>query len=147
MIQFRRIVCPTDFSPTAQHALDHAATMARSFGAELVILHVVPELNYPIRGLGMAQAFPHLREELHTRAKEHLQEVQAALGKDLKSSIDLRDGVPHDAILDCAKEKQADLIVMGTHGHTGLKHALLGSSAERVVRTAHCPVLTVRNPS
>lgn len=146
MIQIRRIVCPIDFSPTAQHALDHAAELARSCNADLVLLHVVPELDYPIRGLGMAQAFPHLREELHTRAKEHLAEVQKGL-KNVKSTLELRDGVPHDAILECAKAVAADMIVMGTHGHTGIKHALLGSSAERVVRLSTCPVLTVRSPS
>ena len=145
MTQIRRIVCPTDFSPTASQAVDYAAAMARSFGAELVLLHVVPELNYPIRGLGMAQAFPQLREELHTRAKEHLLDVQKAIGSGLKSSIEMRDGIPHDAILACAQAVKADMIVMGTHGHTGIKHALLGSSAERVVRLSTCPVLTVRS--
>ena len=146
MIQIRRIVCPIDFSPTAQQALAYAAELARSCNAELVLLHVVPELNYPIRGFGMAQAFPHLREELHTRAKEHLAEVQKGLAN-VKSTLELSDGVPHDAILECAKVTKADMIVMGTHGNTGIKHALLGSSAERVVRLATCPVLTVRAPS
>ena len=146
MIQIRRIVCPIDFSPTAQHALDYAAELARSTNAELVLLHVVPDFDYPIRGLGMAQAFPHLRPEMHTRAKEQLTAVQQKL-KNVKSTLELRDGVAHDAILDCAKAVKADMIVMGTHGHTGLKHALLGSSAERVVRLSPCPVLTVRSPS
>jgi universal stress protein A len=145
MTQIRRIVCPTDFSPTATKAVALAAEMANRFGAELVLLYVLPELNYPIRGLGMASAFPHLREELHTRAKEQLTEVQKGLPAGTKSSLDLRDGMPHDLILACAKDKNADLIVMGTHGHTGIKHALLGSSAERVVRLAECPVLTVRS--
>jgi len=143
MTQIRRIVCPTDFSPTASNALAYAAEMASRFGAELVLLYVLPELNYPIRGLGMASAFPHLRDELHTRAMEQLIEVQKGL-PGIKSSLELRDGVPHDMILTCAKDVHADLIVMGTHGHTGIKHALLGSSAERVVRLSECPVLTVR---
>ena len=60
---------------------------------------------------------------------------------------ELREGTPHEAILAFAKERQADLIVMGTEGHTGLAHALLGSTAERVVRLAICPVLTVRTPA
>jgi nucleotide-binding universal stress UspA family protein len=147
MTQIRRIVCPTDFSPTAGHALAYAAELARSFGAELLLLYVLPELNYPIRGLGMASAFPHLRDELHTRAKEQLAEVQKSLPPGVRTSIELRDGAPHDMILACAKERGADMIVMGTNGHTGIKHALLGSSAERVVRLAECPVLTVRSNS
>ena len=145
MTKIRRIVCPTDFSPTASHAVAYAAELARSFDADLVLLYVLPELNYPIRGLGMASAFPHLREELHTRAKEQLTEVQKGLGSGLRTSIELRDGAPDEMILACAKDLRADMIVMGTHGHTGIKHAILGSSAERVVRLAECPVLTVRS--
>jgi nucleotide-binding universal stress UspA family protein len=143
MTKIRRIVCPTDFSPTAAHAASYAASMAQAFGAELVLLHVLPEFNYPIRGLGMAGAFPHLLEQLRERARENLQQAQSGLGG-VASTTELREGTPHDVILAVAKERQADLIVMGTEGHTGLTHALLGSTAERVVRLAACPVLTVR---
>lgn len=146
MSKIRRILCPTDFSPTANVAVDYAVAMARSFQAELVLLHVIPELNYPIRGLGMAAAFPHLREEVHLRAKEHLTQVHQKLGSDLAVKEEIRDGAPHDMILAAAKDLGADMIVMGTHGYTGLKHALLGSAAERVVRLSTCPVLTVRHP-
>lgn len=144
MAQFQRIVCPTDFSPTATHAVTMAASMASSFGAELVLLHVIPEFEYPIRGLGMASSFPHLREELHTRARERLEETKTSLGPNLKVRTEVRDGDPYEQILACARADKADLIVLGTHGHTGIRHALLGSTAERVVRLAECPVLTVR---
>lgn len=144
MIQIRRIVCPTDFSPTAARAVDYAAEMARTFDAELTLLHVVPEMNYPLRSFGMASAFPHLREELHQRANDELQKVKTALGPKTKATAVLRDGESHVQVLDCAKSIGADLIVMGTHGHTGLKHAFLGSTAEKVVRLSECPVLTVR---
>jgi nucleotide-binding universal stress UspA family protein len=146
MTRIQRIVCPTDFSPTAAKAVDYAADLARSLGAELVLLHVIPDLNYPIRGLGMAAAFPHLREEVHARANEQLAALPAKLGQGLVVKTEVRDGAPHDVILAAAKDHGADLIVMGTHGYTGLKHALLGSAAERVVRLATCPVLTVRHP-
>jgi nucleotide-binding universal stress UspA family protein len=146
MTRIQRIVCPTDFSPTAAKAVDYAADLARSLGAELVLLHVIPDLNYPIRGLGMAAAFPHLREEVHARANEQLGALPAKLGQGLVVKTEVRDGAPHDVILAAAKDHGADLIVMGTHGYTGLKHALLGSAAERVVRLATCPVLTVRHP-
>ena len=121
--------------------------MAKAFGAELQVLHVLPVLNYPIRGFGMSAAFPHLVEELRTRANEQLQQILPALAKGIVCTSDLREGSPHEAILAFAKERQADLIVMGTAGHTGLAHALLGSTAERVVRLAICPVLTVRTPA
>lgn len=149
MIQLDRIVCPTDFSPTSSRAVEYAATMAESFDAELVLLHVIPEMNYPLRSFGMAHSFKHIQEELHAKATEQLEqrivELKAALPK-LKARILLRDGEAHEATLDCAKEEAASMIVMGTHGHTGLTHALLGSTAEKVVRLAACPVLTVRTP-
>lgn len=146
MPQFQRIVCPTDFSPTADAAARYAASLARAYSGELVLMHVLPQLHYPLRGLGMAEAFPHLQEELHTRAKERLAEVVQSLGSDLRVRTELRDGETYEQVLACARDSKADIIVMGTHGHTGLKHALLGSTAERVVRLAECPVLTVRMP-
>ncbi len=147
MPKYRRIVCPTDFSPTAGVAVAHAADLARAANAELVLLHVLPTMNYPLRGLGMAEAFPHLQAELHTRGKERLAEAMKALGTGLSVRTELRDGEPYEQVLACAKAVGADLIVIGTHGYTGLKHALLGSTAERVVRLAECPVLTVRQPA
>ena len=150
MIKLSRIVCPTDFSPTSSTAVDYAATMADSFHAELVLLHVIPEMSYPLRSFGMSHSLEHIQEELHEKAKETLQEraekAQAAL-PNLSVPCILRDGEAHEATMECAKEESADMIVMGTHGHTGLTHALLGSTAEKVVRLAQCPVLTVRTPS
>ncbi|MDO8348751.1 MAG: universal stress protein [Planctomycetota bacterium] len=146
MIKIRRIVCPTDFSPTAQHACEYAAELARSFGAEVVLLHVIPEMNYPQKSLGMVTAFPNLRQELEQRAKAELDGQRKLFDANVKVRTELRDGQSHEQILDCANAVKADLIVIGTHGHTGLKHMLLGSTAERVVRLATCPVMTVRKP-
>ena len=148
MIELKRIVCPTDFSPTSSQAVDYAATLAEQFGAELILLHVVPEMTYPLRSFGMAASFPNLHEELHDRARGALQQAAEQLEQKLKAvsvRIDIRDGEAHEATLECANDQQADMIVMGTHGHTGLTHALLGSTAEKIVRTAPCPVLTVRS--
>ena len=141
---FRRILCPTDFSSTSSKAAAHAMTMARAFHAELVLVHVVPEMNYPLRSFGMAAVLPDMRRELHAKAGETLRQVAASLGSDVPLRTVVADGEVHTAILQCSKSEGADLIVMGTHGHTGLKHAMLGSTAERVVRLAECPVLTVR---
>ncbi|MFN3243960.1 MAG: universal stress protein [Planctomycetota bacterium] len=150
MIKLDRIICPTDFSPTSSKAVDYAATMADSFDAELVLLHVIPEMSYPLRSFGMSHSLEHIQEELHEKAKETLQErateAVKALPK-LRVRCVLRDGEAHEATMKCASEESADMIVMGTHGHTGLTHALLGSTAEKVVRLSKCPVLTVRAPS
>jgi nucleotide-binding universal stress UspA family protein len=145
MIEIRRIVCPIDFSATSRRAADYAAELARTFAAELTLLHVIPELNYPLRSFGMASSFPHLHEELHRRADEALLQEKLRLGPDVTIHTELSNGVAHAQVLECAKAVGADMIVIGTHGHTGLKHALLGSTSERVVRLADCPVLTVRS--
>lgn len=144
MTKFRFIVCPTDFSATAHRAAQYAAELAKTFGAQLTLLHVVPEMTYPMRSLGTVTAFPNLREELHKRAQEELDEERRKLDPAAKIATVLRDGEAHEAVLHYATENNADLIVIGTHGHTGLKHMLLGSTAERVVRLSKCPVLTVR---
>ena len=143
MTLFQRIVCPTDFSPTAARAVELATRLAGAAKAELVLLHVVPAINYPTRGLAIAGAFPNLEQELIAQAKQRLEQEQvAANGCTLRREV--RHGDPYEQILACARDAKADLVVLGTHGHTGLRHALLGSTAERVVRLAECPVLTVR---
>ena len=146
MATIRRIVCPTDFSPTARPAAQYAGELAKSFGAEVVLLHVGPELSYPTRGLGMSTAFPTLQQELHQRAQEELEKQRQQFDPAVPVRTELRDGQAYEQILDCASACKADLIVLGTHGHTGLKLMLLGSTAERVVRLAACPVMTVRKP-
>tara|TARA_R110002073_G_C9318445_1_gene568194 strand:- start:61 stop:513 length:453 start_codon:yes stop_codon:yes gene_type:complete len=149
MIKLARIICPTDFSPTSTRAAEYAATMAEAFGAELVLLHVIPVMDYPLRSFGMSASFHHIQEELETRAEESLKvrmaELQKALPK-LKVRPLVAHGEAHVATLECAKKESADMIVLGTHGHTGITHALLGSTAEKVVRLSTCPVTTVRTP-
>lgn len=143
-MKIRRIVCPTDFSAPAGAAVEYAAEMARAFGAELLLLHVIPAMNYPLRSFGMAWPLPNLHEELRAHAAAEIEKVKKGIGPGVTVRTELRDGDAHAQVLACAKANSADLIVMGTQGHTGLKHALLGSTAERVVRLAECPVLTVR---
>ena len=143
-MKIRRIVCPIDFSPTAGHAVEYATEMARAFGAELLLLHVIPAMNYPLRSFGMAWPLPNLQEELRAHAAAEIEKVKKSVGPGVTVRTELRDGESHAQVLACAKANNADMIVMGTQGHTGLKHALLGSTAERVVRLAECPVLTVR---
>lgn len=149
MIKLTRIVCPTDFSLTAARAVDYAATLADSFGSELVLLHAIPEMDYPMRSFGISSSLGHIRKELQTRAMESLEGCAARIKQSLPSAkvrLLVRNGEAHEATLACAKAEAADMIVMGTHGHTGITHALLGSSAEKVVRLSECPVLTVRTP-
>jgi nucleotide-binding universal stress UspA family protein len=149
MIKLSRIVCPTDFSPTSSRAVDYAATMANSLGAELILLHVIPAMDYPLRSFGMSASFQHIIEELEARANESLDKRVKVL-KETMPNVNTRTAVghgeAHEATLKCAEDEAADMIVLGTHGHTGITHALIGSTAEKVVRLSKCPVTTVPNP-
>lgn len=145
MPKIETILFPTDFSRPAEHALAWAADMARTFGARLTILHVVPPSAYPLHNVAQLRGFPNLRDEVNKRC---LDELQTLVGRvpDTPTDTLVLEGIPHAEIVDHATKGSFGLIVMATHGHTGLKHMLLGSVAERVVRLAPCPVLTVRAP-
>lgn len=148
-LPFRTILAPVDFSRCASGAADYAAELARAAGATLV-LHHATELPAGLLGSERIQpsgASPEtIRVDDYARgsARVHLAREAARLGEDLRvvTRTDIGPIVP--AILAAAEELGADLIVMGTHGRTGLRRGLLGSIAERVVRGARCPVLTVR---
>jgi universal stress protein A len=143
MISIRRILCPVDFSPTAEHALRYGLELARGMGAELHLLHV---FQLPIYAMpdGALIAAPEQVATLSDRLQEELNKMAAAFPGVTKSY--LLEGVPHREIDALAKKIGADLIVMGTHGRSGLAHLLIGSVAERVVRSSPVPVLTVRKP-
>lgn len=142
-IRLDTVLVPVDFSASSRKALDYALAFAKQFSAKLVVLHVV-ELPYVGAGLGEMEA-PPMETELRGYAEEHLQRlVQSHLAGRIEHSTLLRSGQPWYEVAEAAKETDAHLIIMGTHGYTGLKHVLMGSTAERVVRHAPCPVLIVR---
>lgn len=143
----RRILIPTDFSPPARQAEHYAVALAQKFAAELHILHVVEDPALPVHGSRYSWAVPDdMLPRLLEKAEEDLKlAVPTAdvnlIGRELVKKIKV--GHPVNAIIDYATEHQIDLIVIGTHGRSGLTHLLLGSSAEKLVRLATCPVLTV----
>lgn len=144
---YRRILWPTDFSPLAKAALPHALRLARNRGAELVVIHVLPTPTIYGFPEVVGAAWDELERENHALGKRKLHRVTEQLKRKapkLRIHGALAQGVPFDQILGAAKRLRCDLIVLATHGRTGLKHVLLGSVAENVVRRAPCPVLTVR---
>jgi nucleotide-binding universal stress UspA family protein len=148
MIDLQRILVPTDFSKHSQNALLYAAAFAEKFGAELYLLHVVQDLALFIpEAVSVAPPIAPPVEQLTAAVREALDRVvrESKLEK-VTIHQEVREGTPFYEIIQMAKEKDIDLIVMGTHGHTGLAHVLLGSVTEKVVRKAPCPVLTVRHP-
>jgi nucleotide-binding universal stress UspA family protein len=148
MIDLHRILVPTDFSKYSENAVRYAVAFAEKFGAELHVLHVVQDLALfiPEAVLITPMVTPPL-EQFKAAARAALDKVIKEMNlTGLKVETEVAQGVPFNEIVRTAREKDVDLIVMGTHGHTGLAHMLLGSVAEKVVRKAPCPVLTVRHP-
>jgi nucleotide-binding universal stress UspA family protein len=148
---FTKILAATDFSDDSSYALDFAEELARRFSAEILVMHVdqplapvmVSELS---PGLDVG-AMSRIAEEQRLLALRELDRTTARLrDAGLKSRGLLKVGAPFLEIINAAHGEGADLIVLGTHGRSGLAHVLMGSVAERVVRKAHCPVLTIRHP-
>jgi len=142
MLALHTILHPTDFSKHSRCAFGLACALARDYGARLIALHVLvpPPVAY---GDGVVVAAD--PEPLRATAQEHLGELEIP-GANVRAERRLEEGDPATVILRVAKEVHADLLVMGTHGRTGLGRLLMGSVAEEVVRRAPCPVLTVKTP-
>jgi nucleotide-binding universal stress UspA family protein len=145
-MMIKRILVPMDFSSHAERALEYAVEMAKPFKAEVAVVHVFEPIYYAAPDLaGAGPALGAIIDEQQKSARAQLQRLEARYAKRRVALRGfLQTGPPAPAIGDTAKRFKADLIVMGTHGRTGLAHVLLGSVAEQVVRTAPCPVLTLR---
>jgi nucleotide-binding universal stress UspA family protein len=143
MITLKRILVPHDFSETSDAAVRYAVALARNFGAQLHILHVGDDAR-----LAFETEFPlGLEGAVEDAVRERLLKILPPTDQiELKPEFGVRAGVPAHEIAEYAKAHNVDLIVMGTHGRGVIGHAVMGSVAEKVVRTAPCPVLTVRSP-
>jgi nucleotide-binding universal stress UspA family protein len=143
----RHVLVPIDFSPYAELALDYAVALAQKLQARVTLLHVIqPPL---VAGADMGTwPSPAFIDDLEKAIMEDMAGYLARLtAAGLEAESTVVHGVPFQEILETAKARQVDLIIMGTHGRTGLPHVLLGSVAEKVVRSASCPVLVARQPT
>jgi nucleotide-binding universal stress UspA family protein len=138
-MHYKKILFATDFSPASDAALKYATSLARDSGATLVILHV-EELPTPYAGGEMLLPQP----EYPNPEIRRMLEAVVPPDKNIKYEHHLVLGTPAEDIVRVAKEQNVDLIVIGTHGRTGLKRVLMGSVAEAVMRRANCPVLTLK---
>lgn len=143
MIRVTRILLPTDFSELSSHATRYACALADQFGAELHVLHVYERMLIPESSVGVDWALV-LAEAKQSAEKQMTNVLDATWGDGHAVVKAFIEGAPFVEIVRYAREHDIDLIVLGTHGRTGLAHMLLGSVAEKVVRKASCPVLTVR---
>lgn len=147
MKQISTILFANDFSEGSDYAFDYALTLAKQFSARLLIVHVINE-PVDLRGFYVPHiSFENLEKEIADGAEKMMDRFcsENLAGFDSFEKYVL-SGVPYEEIVKKAVDNGADLIIMGTHGRKGVDHLLFGSTAERVVRNAHCPVMTVRLP-
>ncbi len=146
MITLKRILVPTDFSAFSQHAIRYGCEFARRFSAELHLANVVEDIYPLIPESGIS--LPPVSQYLADLQKSAEQAFQNFPNREWVEGLDVKrivlTGTPFLEIIRYAREHDIDMIVIGTHGRTGLVHVLMGSVAEKVVRKSHCPVLTVR---
>ncbi len=143
MWSVQTILHPTDFSDLAQNSFQLACALASDLKARLIVLHVVPQV-VAFRDDLIEYASPEHRVKVWENLRRLRETAQE--GYDLEIEIDQAQGAPAGEILKAAQNNECDLIVMGTHGRSGLRHLLMGNVAEQVIRKAPCPVITVSSP-
>ena len=147
MIVLKKILVATDFSEAADAALSYGRAMARAFGARLHVIHVVDDMYLRLGGDAYAAVLPELQQDVERQARQQLEALLIDNDpRPLPTDLIIREGAAAAEIVKYAKDDDIDLIVVGTHGRSAVAHLLMGSVAERIVRTASCPVLTVRHP-
>ena len=146
-LEIKKILVPIDFSDYSKNSLKYAANFADQFNSEITLIYVVEPVIYP-PDFSMGQiAIPSVNAEWDLKAKEELEKLgKQEIPAGTKVSIRIKTGKPFIEIIDTAAEENVDLIIIATHGHSGVEHILFGSTAEKVVRKAPCPVLTLREP-
>ena len=147
-IEIKKILCPVDFSESSENALRYALVLAKAHDASLDLYHVLELPAYSVPGdsefAGLSFEYMKDVEQICTkRLNDMAREIREEHAKVMTT---IESGEPFSSIIRKARKDEADLIVMGTHGRTGLQHVLIGSVAEKVVRKSPCPVLTVKHP-
>jgi nucleotide-binding universal stress UspA family protein len=142
-LKLKTIVVPIDFSPESKKALRYASKLAAQLGSTLQLVHVVESASFvnDLQNVVVMRSDQEIAKEAGVRLESI---VKDEIDGQISVRSEVRIGKPYQEIVSAAKVLDADLIVISTHGYTGLKHTLLGSTAERVVRHAECPVLVVR---
>lgn len=148
MVKVTKILYPTDFSDPSACALHYAVEMAKKFDAELVMLHVLLDesqmVSFYLPQLTVKNLSKDMEDGAKAKMEEFISETNALDG--VEYSTAMVKGIADEEIIKYANENSVDMIVLGTHGRTGLEHVIFGSTAEKVVRSASCPVLTCHCP-
>lgn len=141
--RLKKILVPVDFSERSTKALQYASSFARQFGAEILCLHVI-EIPYGAGEAGFVAEMEAFRKNMVKESKQRMNALLRREAAELTSKAEVRSGVPYHEITKTAQDEDVDLIIVATHGRKGVSRLFLGSTTERVVRHAHCPVLVVR---
>jgi nucleotide-binding universal stress UspA family protein len=146
MLSIKKILVSTDFSDPSRRAIEYAVSMQKVFDAELELVHVIFDETYLITSYVPQGTLQGFLGELEAGAEQHLDSFIDSCDslKGVKFSKRILKGTPYAEITDWAAKNETDLIIIGTHGRTGLDHMLFGSTAEKVIGRASCPVLTVK---
>lgn len=146
-ISIHKTLVPIDFSDYSKQSLRYAVNFAEKFNSEIILLYVVEPILYPT-DLTLGQiVLPSIDIDLEARAREELEKlVNTEIRPEQKVKTLIKSGKPYIEIIETAKEEDVDLIIISTHGHSGIEQVLFGSTADKVVRKAPCPVLTLREP-
>ncbi|MGC3959144.1 MAG: universal stress protein [Verrucomicrobiota bacterium] len=139
VFRLREILVPVDFTECTEKALFYALPFARQFGATVTLLHVLEQAFVPATEFGMV-----VDVDVSKDAIRELEKIRTRVAKQVKCRIMMRQGGVEYEIVNAAKELDCDLIILGTHGRTGMDRLLLGSTVEKVVRRAGCPLFVVR---
>ena len=141
---FKKILCPVDFSQFTQEVINFALDLAKKYGAELHLMHVVPNMTYftPYESFLTPENLVAIEKNIQDEVERDFAKLLKGNGVPTKTVI--RTGVPFVEIIDYAKSESIDLIVMGTHGRSAIENILIGNVAEKVVRKSPCPVMTIR---
>ncbi len=147
MLSINSILVPIDFSDYSMNALDYAIDFAQKFKAKLNLIFVIEPIIYPTDFTFGEILPPNYEPKLEQNAEDELKKLaEDKIGDKIEYEIVTRTGRPFLEIISAARELNTDLIIIATHGTTGVEHLLFGSTAEKVVKKAPCPVLTLRNP-
>jgi universal stress protein A len=143
----KKVLVPIDFSDYSKNSLRYSVNFVKCFNAELILIYVVEPVIYP-PDFSMGQiAVPAVDLELDRRASEELEKLgRTEIPRDMKVKTIIKTGKPFVEIIETAAEENVDLIIIASHGHSGVEHILFGSTADKVVRKAPCPVLSLRDP-
>jgi universal stress protein A len=143
-IVLKHILVPIDFSENSKKALRYAVPLAEQFGAVITLINIIEPTVFP-SDFGFGQmSFPDVEQELIHKAEEELQAIGESVTTSVTIKTIVKSGIPFVEVTNFADEKDVDLIIVATHGRTGVEHILFGSTAEKIIRKAPCPALVVR---